>query len=67
MSSQSVEDLWSKRYKHKEAVNRNYQKSEMLKALILAWEDREDADWDYIRDLKKRQRQAENQLRAMKP
>jgi hypothetical protein len=61
-----VEDAWENRHKHRAAVKRNYDRSEMLKAIILSWEKREDADQDYLRGLRKRQRQAENQLKAMK-
>jgi hypothetical protein len=62
-----VEDAWSLRHKHRAAVQRNYERSEMLRAIILAWEERGDYDQEYMRDLRARQRQAENQLRCMKP
>jgi len=52
--------------RHRAAIARNYEKSEMLRAIILGWEQRGDADPDYLRDLRRRQRQAENQLRNMR-
>ena len=51
--------------RHQAAIARNYEKSGMLKAIILAWEQRGDADPEYLRDLRRRQRQAENQLKNM--
>jgi mannitol/fructose-specific phosphotransferase system IIA component len=62
-----VEDAWSLRHKHRAAVQRNHERSEMLKAIIKTWEDRGTFDEEYLRGLRARQRQAENQLRCMKP
>lgn len=52
--------------RHREAVARNHQRSEMLRAIILAWEKRPDRDEDYLRELRKRQRKAEVQLKNMR-
>jgi hypothetical protein len=38
----------------------------MLRAIILAWEKRPDRDEDYLRELRKRQRKAEVQLKNMR-
>jgi len=52
--------------RHKSAVQRNYEKSEMLRAIILAWEAMPSRDEDYLRELRKRQRKAEVQLKNMR-
>jgi len=52
--------------RHRAAIARNYEKSLMLKAIIGEWEKRPDADPEYLRDLRRRQRQAENQLKNMR-
>jgi len=52
--------------RHRAAIARNYERSEMLKAIIVSWEAIPAADQDYLRDLRRRQRQAENQLRNMR-
>jgi len=52
--------------RHRAAIARNYQKAGMLRDIILEWEKRPDADPDYLRDLRRRQRQAENQLKNMR-
>ncbi len=60
-------DQWYQRRRHEAALRRNYERAEMLRAIAEAWEGKADADPDYLRDLRRRQRQAENQLKAMKP
>ena len=52
--------------RHRAAIARNYQKAGMLRDIILEWEKRPDADPDYLRDARRRQRQAENQLKNMR-
>lgn len=51
--------------RHRAAVERKYQRIEMLKALVEEWERRE--DFGYVRELKIRLRSAEANLLAMKP
>lgn len=58
---------WYLEGRHKEALQRKYEKVQMYRTLIDTWESRPDADYDYIKDLKKRLRSTENQLKAMKP
>lgn len=58
---------WYMENRHKEAVQRKYEKVQMYRTLIEVWEHRPDADYEYIKDLKRRLRSAETQLKAMKP
>jgi hypothetical protein len=60
-------DAWSLRHKHRAAVQRNYERSEMLRAIILTYEKLGGFDDEWMRGLRARQRQAENQLKCMKP
>ncbi len=53
--------------RHKDAIQRNYDRSEMLRAIAEAWDGHPECDYDYVRDVRRRQRQAENQLKAMRP
>jgi hypothetical protein len=53
--------------RHREAVNRKYQRISMYHAILDAWEGRDDCDHDYLRDVRRRLHQAESQLKAMKP
>jgi hypothetical protein len=53
--------------RHKEAVERKAQRIQMYQALLDTWGKRDDADYDYIKDLKRRLRSVETQFRAMKP
>ena len=52
---------------HREKVIRKAQKIEGLRALLEMWEERPDADHDYVLQLRAKLRSAENQLAAMKP
>jgi hypothetical protein len=58
---------WYLEGRHKEAVMRKHQRVLMYRTLIDAWEQHDDTDPDYINDLKRRLRSAEQQLKAMKP
>lgn len=53
--------------RHRAAVQRNYERSEMLRAIAEAWDKDPRVDPEYLRGVRKRQRQAECQLKAMKP
>lgn len=53
--------------RHKKAVERKHQRILMYNALLDVWELRDDADQEYLHDLRRRLHQAEAQLKAMKP
>ncbi len=53
--------------RHKDAIARNYERRNMLRAIIDMWEARPDADQDYLREARRRYRATENNLKAMKP
>lgn len=53
--------------KHKETVARKYDRIAMYNAILDEWEKRDDADHDYLRDVRRRLHMAESQLKNMKP
>jgi hypothetical protein len=55
------------RDRHREAVKRKHDRIQMYHALLDAWEKRDDADHNYLADVRRRLHQAESQLKAMKP
>ena len=66
MSDQRVKfGSWEWEKSHKERIARKYQKRETLRALLEMWEARDDADYDYILELRAKLRSVENQLSAM--
>jgi hypothetical protein len=56
-----------KQARHKKVVERKYQRILMYNALIDSWEMRDDADYEYLADVRKRLHQAESQLKNMQP
>jgi hypothetical protein len=53
--------------RHKAALARKHDRISMYHAILDTWEERDDADQDYLRDVRRRLHQAESQLKAMKP
>ncbi len=53
--------------RHRAAMVRNYERRNMLRAIIEMWEARPDADQDYLREARRRYRATENNLKAMRP
>lgn len=58
-------DSWEWDKAHKGKVIAKMQKIETLKALLETWEARDDADHDYILELRAKLRSAQNQLQSM--
>lgn len=67
MSRTGTISSWELRDKHKAAVERKYQRIAMYHAILDAWEGRDNTDYDYLADVRRRLHQAESQLKAMKP
>ena len=53
--------------KHEAAVARKKEKIGILSALVKEWEEHEEPDFEYLRELKARLRSAEQNLVAMRP
>jgi hypothetical protein len=53
--------------RHRAAVARKHQRIEMYHAILDSWDGRDDCDYDYLRDVRRRLHMAESQLKAMKP
>ena len=56
-----------KQERHKEVVARKYERIAMYNAILDEWEARDDADHDYLADVRRRLHQAESQLKNMQP
>ena len=53
--------------RHQDAVQRKYERVGMYRAILEAWEKDDRVDPDYMRDVRKRLRQAQCELSVMKP
>jgi hypothetical protein len=63
----NTSEQWYQARRHQEAVARKYARIAMYNALLDEWEKRDDADHDYLHDLRRRLHMAEAQLKNMKP
>lgn len=67
MSRAGTISSWELRDRHRAAVQRKVERIQMYHAILDGWEKRDDADHEYLADVRKRLHSAEAQLKAMKP
>ena len=72
MSSRNIPDEYSPMWRelaarHKDAVQRKYERVSMYRAILEAWEKEDRKDYAYLRDVRRRLRQAQCELSVMKP
>ncbi len=66
MRSASLELSKAQCERHRDKRQKKQERVQGLKSLLLMWESKDDADYDYILELRARLRNAQNQLAAMK-
>ncbi len=52
--------------RHRDKRQKKKERVQFLKSLLLMWESKDDADYNYILELRAKLRNAQNQLAAMK-